>query len=169
MDVIKKRRSIRKFTDEKVPEEILERILEAGRLSPTWSNQQGIRYIVVREKENVEKVAEGIGQKWTKYANTFIVVCIKPKDSGKCGDIQYFTVDAAIGMEHIVLAATNEGLGTCWTGFFNEEVIKEALAIPKRVRIVAITPIGYSMYTPRPQERKPLSEIAFREKFKESW
>ena len=95
-----------------------------------------------------------------------IVVCIAPSRSGKnINNLEYFSVDAAICMEHIVLAATNEGLGTCWVGLFNEDKIKEVLSIPEKVRVIALTPLGYSKYTPREQIRKPIEQICFSEKW----
>ncbi|MHA1728998.1 MAG: nitroreductase family protein [Promethearchaeota archaeon] len=170
-EVIKKRRSIRQFKSKIVPEDILKRILEAGRLSPTWANKQGTRYIIVKEQEKVDEIAQATGQKWALEAPMFIIVCISPENSGKnMNKLPYFTVDAAICMEHLVLAATNEGLGTCWMGWFNEEKIRQILSIPEETRVIGITPIGYSKdYEIKPQERKPLDEIAFKEKYGNNW
>ncbi|MHA1746003.1 MAG: nitroreductase family protein, partial [Promethearchaeota archaeon] len=97
--VITSRRSIRKFTAEPVPEEIIQRVLEAGRISPSWSNKQGVRYILVRNPDRLAKLREATLQKWTVTASVFIVVCINPRKSGKNkNDLEYFMVDAAIGL-----------------------------------------------------------------------
>ena len=168
-DVIKKRRSIRKFTDKPVSDELIEKILESARLAPTWANMQGVRIIVVRKPKNVQKIRDAVAQKWMKYCHSFIVVTIKPAKSGQCGDLKYFTVDAAIVMEHIILSAFNEGLGTCWIGHFKETEVQEALEIPKRSKVIAITPIGYSKYEPREQQRKSIHEITYRDSFKVKW
>ena len=165
-DVINKRRSHRKFKEDIIEDEILKRIIEAGRLAPTWSNKQGVRYIIVKNKSLIKEIADGITQKWTEDVPMLIVVCIAPNGSGKnMNNMEYYTVDAAICMEHIILAATNEGLGTCWIGWFDEQKIKDTLSIPEKVRVVALTPLGYSRYTPREQNRKPIEQICFSEKW----
>ena len=165
-DVITKRRSHRKFKEDIVDDEILERIIEAARLAPTWSNMQGARYIIVKNKTLIKEIANSTNQKWIESVPMLIVVCIAPKGSGKnLSGLEYFTVDATICMEHIILAATNEGLGTCWVGLFDEDKIKDALSIPEKVRVIAFTPLGYSRYTPREQIRKPIEQICFNEKY----
>ena len=105
-EVIKSRRSIRKFTDEPISDEILERILDAGRLAPTWANLQGTRYIVVKNPDKVKAVAEATGQKWVFDAPMFIVATISPKHSGKNKNgLEYYMLDVGICFEHIILAA----------------------------------------------------------------
>jgi len=169
-EVIKKRRSIRKFKNEKIPDEMLERILESARLAPTWANMQGVRFIIIDNPEQLEKIKDAIGQNWTKSAPYFITVCIEPRKSGKNKNgLEYFMVDAAICMEHIILAATNEGLGTCWIGYFDEDKIKQILNIPKKVRVIALTPIGIPDQEPKTQERKKLEEIVFKNNYEQKW
>ncbi|GAB4316196.1 MAG: nitroreductase family protein [Promethearchaeota archaeon] len=170
VEVVRRRRSVRKFEPKPVPDDAIERILEAARLAPSWANMQGVRYVVVREPDRVAALADAIGQKWTKGAPTFVVACCAPKDSGKNKNgLEYFPVDVAIGMEHVMLAATNEGLGSCWIGWFDEEGVRKALDVPEKVRVVAITPLGYPAKEPGSQKRLPLEKIAFREKFGEPW
>ncbi|QEE14660.1 nitroreductase family protein [Promethearchaeum syntrophicum] len=165
-DVIIKRRSHRKFTQDTISDEKIKKIIEAGRLAPTWANKQGVNYIIVKNRSLIKEMANGINQKWTENAPILIVVCIEPNRSGKnINGLEYFTVDAAICMEHIVLAATNEGLGTCWIGLFDEQKIKKTLSIPEKVRVIALTPLGYSRYTPREQKRKSIDQICFSEKW----
>ena len=135
-DVIQTRRSHRKFNEDKVPEDVLKRIFDATILAPTWSNKQGVRYIVVDKPEQKEKVAEA-GQKWLKNAPMIIVAYINPKNSGiNTNQLPYFTVDVAISLHQFILAATNEGLGTCWIGFFDEEKTKKVLNLPDNERIL---------------------------------
>jgi nitroreductase len=166
-EVVKNRRSIRKYKPEIVPRETLLRILEAARLAPTWANMEGVRYVVVQEKYNVKNLAEAIGQGWAKNAPMFIVVCIAPKNSGNANGIGYYTVDAAICMEHLILAATNEGLGTCWIGHFDEQKVKQVIGIEKDERVIAVTPLGFPLQIPSsPSERKDLSKLVYSEKFK---
>jgi len=165
-DAIKIRRSIRKYKQKKVPMDVIKRVLDAARLAPSWANMQGVRYIVVTDKEQVEKVIDATSQKG-KFASApmFIVAISDAKWSGNNGDMAYYMLDVGIALEHLVLAATAEGLGTCWIGFFDEERLKEVLAIKKSNRVVALTPLGYPDEAPAARSRKALSEIAFVDTF----
>jgi len=161
-DVIKIRRSIRKFQPDKIPVDVLKRLLEAARLAPTWANKQGVRYVIIDDPIVIEQVGDGIGQKWTKTVPMLIVAFISPKDSGEnINGMKYYPVDGAICLHQLILAAVNEGLGTCWIGFFDEEKVKSTLNLPNEARIIGITPLGYSRYEPREQNRLPLEKIVF--------
>jgi len=161
-EVIKTRRSHRKFTEEKVPVEVLNRIMDATLRAPTWSNKQGVRYVIVDDKEILAKF-ENSGQKWLAKAPMVIVVFITPKDSGvNTNGLEYFPVDAAIALQQLILAATNEGLGTCWIGWFEENIVKEILELPEEARIIGMTPLGYSKYTPREIERQNMEKTVYR-------
>jgi len=167
-DVVKKRRSYRVFKPEMPEKEKVERILEAARLAPTWANLQGVHYILVQKPENVKAVWKAIGQE-TKFieAPMFIIGTISVNESGvnKSGE-KYFGVDFGICFEHLILAATAEGLATCWIGWFNEEEIKKVLKIPKKYKILGLTPIGYPI-KPKGEvkERKSIDEIVHYEQF----
>jgi nitroreductase len=87
---------------------------------------------------------------WLKTTPVLIIACADPAESGRRNALDYYLVDVAIALENLVLAATDVGLGTCWIGGFDEEKIKEQFEIPKRIRIVALTPLGY------PAEKKTL-------------
>lgn len=168
-DVVKKRRSIRKYKPDPIPPEIIVRILEVGQLAPTWANMQGARVIVIDDPTQVKTVAELSGQRWliNSLPPIILVMCISPRDSGKnVSGLEYFLVDAAIVMEHIVLAATNEGLGTCWIGYFPEEKLRDPLAIPKLSRIIALTPLGYPDQVPKEQIRNPIKNMVYRNTYK---
>ncbi|WP_371804140.1 nitroreductase family protein [Candidatus Lokiarchaeum ossiferum] len=168
--LITTRRSIRGFTDEMIPNEVLKRIFEQTRLSPTWANKQGVKYVLVSDPSKIEIIREASEQEWTKSANVFVVVCIDPKDSGKNHDgLQYFPVDAAICLTQLIYSATNEGLGTVWMGWFKEEPIKKALNIPKETRIIGMTPLGYPKYKPKEQKRKDLQDFVFGDDYGKVW
>lgn len=158
--VIETRRSIRKFKSDPISTEMLSRILDAGRLAPTWANKQGVRYIIIRQPDKIKAVADAIGQRWTQAVPLFVVVCIDPNNSGKNGNgLGYFSVDAAICLEHIILAAVNEGLGTCWIGSFDEAKVKDVCKIPKSMVVIGLTPLGFPDQTPSAQNRRALSEF----------
>jgi len=167
-DVVKKRRSYREFISTMPEKEKIVRILEAARLSPTWANMQGVHYIIVQNPIKVKELWNAVGQK-SKFqsAPMYIVGIISEKDSGTGGNsLKYFMVDFGICFEHLILAATAEGLGTCWIGWFNEKKIKEILEIPEKYRVLGCTPLGYPVKLKEEiKERKPLDKIIHQEKF----
>jgi nitroreductase len=143
-DVVKTRTSIRTYSDKEVEDEKLRYVLDCARLAPSWANKQCWRFIVVKNKDVIAEIAKNsLINRWLKTAPVIIVACADPTDSGTNKDIEYFKVDVAIALENLVLAATDVNLGTCWIGGFNEEKIKTQLEIPKRIRIIALTPLGY--------------------------
>jgi len=166
--VVKKRRSQRFFKPDMPEKEKVERILEAARLAPTWANMQGVHYIVVRESKNVKAIWKAIRQE-KKFieAPIFIVGVISERGSGtnKSGE-KYYGVDFGICFEHLILAATAEGLATCWIGMFDENEMKKILNIPKKYKVMGLTPLGYPI-KPKGEvkDRKPLDEIVHYEKF----
>lgn len=143
IDVIRNRKSIRSYKNEDVEEEKLKIILEAARLAPSWANKQCWKYIVVNDKEKIQKLASGIINSWMKNAKIVVVACADPKKSGTRNGMDYYLVDVAISMEHLILAATDLGLGTCWIGGFDETKVKKILEIPEKIKVVAMTPVGY--------------------------
>ena len=160
MDVIRKRLSIRKYKPDPIPEEKIEYILEAARLAPSWGNRQCWRYIVITDEKTKKKL--GV-RDWVAEAPVIIVGCADPEESGHSHDIPYFAVDLGISMEHLVLAAANLGLGTCWIGkHYEEKVVKKALRIPDNIRVVALTPLGYPDEEPKPRNRKSIGEISIK-------
>jgi len=143
MDVVAARKSVRSYSDKRVEEEKLAEILEAARLAPSWANKQCCKYIVVKDKATIEALF-GDFRAWLKQAPVLVVACADPKDSGSHDGMDYYLVDVGISMQQLVLAATNLGFGTCWIGSFNEAKIKKVLEVPDPVKVVAMTPIGYS-------------------------
>ena len=169
-EVVKKRRSYRFYKAEMPEMENIERILEAARIAPTWANMQGVHYIIVQDSEKVKAIWKALGQKPPEKFESvpmFIVGIISEKGSGiNANGEKYYGVDFGICFEHLILAATAEGLATCWIGWFNEEKIKEILEIPKKFRVLGLTPLGFPV-TPKSEvkDRKPLEKIVHYEKF----
>jgi nitroreductase len=167
-DVVKMRRSFRVFKSDLPEKEKVDRILDAARLAPTWANMQGVHYIVVQDPANVKAVLQAVGQlpKFSE-APIFIVGVISQKDSGtNSNGEKYYGVDFGICFEHLILAATAEGLATCWIGWFNEKKLKEALEIPDEYKVMGLTPLGYSVKSKEEiTDRKPLEKIVHYEKF----
>jgi nitroreductase len=164
MDVVRKRRSIRRYRPDPVSDEVLNQVLEAARLAPSGGNGQPWHFIVVKDSEMKGKL--GI-REWAAAAPIVIVGCVDPGDP-IASTIRI--IDFSIAFEHIVLAAANFGLGTCWLMGWSakpdaEEVMKGVLGVPNRLKIVAVTPLGYPDGPPRLKDTKALSEIVHYEKF----
>ncbi|MDD3629025.1 MAG: nitroreductase family protein [Actinomycetota bacterium] len=162
MDIIEKRKSIRSYKPQEVSEEDLNYVLEAFRKAPSAKNLQPWKLIVVRDRKKIDDLAVACNnQTFLKQAPVLIVACaLENKAYGKLGGyMNSFPVDIGIAMEHLILAATEKGLGTCWIGAFNEKLVKDVLDIPDNVRVVALTPLGYPAEEGRLRGRKSLSEI----------
>lgn len=165
-EVIEQRRSIRKYLNKSVPSDIIKKILIAAQKAPSWAHKQGARVMVVEDPEKMEQLRDAIGQKWVENVPMFIVVFIDPEQSGIAPNkMEYYPVDATIVMEHIILAATNEGLGTCWIGWFDEEQVKKTLSIPLKYRVIGITPLGYPEKQPGPKERHKLKDFCYLDRY----
>ncbi len=168
LTIIKKRRSIRKYKPTPIPPAVLNRILEAGRLAPSAKNVQPWRFIIVRDDKTKRNLAKACNCQWF-IAQAPIVICgvalAQSAYARMGGYMSSFSVDLAIALEHIILAATNEGLGTCWIGAFTEKKVKDILGVPEGARVVALTPIGYPAERAAATSRKRLTKIVSYEKF----
>ncbi len=158
MDVISTRRSIRKYKSDPVPKGDIEYIMEAARLSPSWANSQCFEFVVVTDPEVKEELAKA-GNNWIEHAPVIIAACADPSKPGTKGDQEYYMLDTGIAMEHLILAAADKGLGTCWIGAFKEDVAKKVLEVPEKIRVVALTPLGYPDESPAPKPRRPLEAV----------
>jgi nitroreductase len=153
IDVINARTSVREYSEKPVEEDKISYVLECARLAPSWANTQCWRFIVIKNKETIAQISKTtIINRWLKTAPIVLIACADPTESGSNNSLPYFTVDVSIALEHVVLAATDLGLGTCWIAGFDETKLKELLEIPKRIRIVALTPLGY------PVDKKGITE-----------
>lgn len=165
----KARYSERSFTEAKVEQEKLERILEAGRVAPTAANRQPQRVLVVQEKDGLEKLG--------KAANIFkaplaLLVCcdtgkawVRPFDGKNFAD-----VDASIVTDHMMIAAASLGLGSVWIGYFKPDVLRKEFALPEGWEPLAILAVGHAAGEPsspdrHDMERLPLAETTYFEHF----
>jgi len=165
-ELIRVRRSIRGYKPDPVPEEVLHRILEAGRLAPTAANRQPFQLIVVTDAATRSRLREVYDRDWFYTAPLILLGCVEPAKAWQRADgFNAAEVDISIVMDHIILAAANEGLGSCWICNFNEPRLKEILGIPPNVRVLAMTPLGIPAAEPRPFQRKPLEDIVRRERW----
>jgi nitroreductase len=183
MDIVVKRRSIRRYKPDLVSEEKLRYVLDAARLAPSWGNRQCWKYIVVTDEVLRKKIIERSPtppvetrhrdegrsmrpREWPAQAPIIIVGCADPAKSGNKEEKPYYLLDMGISMEHLILAAAEQGLGTCWIGGgFDETIVKEALGIPEEIRVVALTPLGYPDEVTEPRPRKTFEEITCRNRW----
>ncbi len=169
MDVISAiqgRRSIRQYSSQPIEDIKLDSVLEAARLSPSATNKQSWKFVVVKENETKMRLAEAAGgQLFIAHAPVILVACgTNPNDMMMCGQYRY-TIDLSIATAYMMLEAYEQGLGTCWLGKYDEKQVKEILGIPEAVRVVAMTPLGYPAENPAPRPRKSLDEIICYEKY----
>ena len=159
-EVVRSRRSIRSYGPDAVEDQKLERILEAARLAPSAANRQPLVFYVIRDPRLRGDLRRAYGQQWFTSAPVIVCVCCRPDEAWRRGDGKnYADVDAAIAMEHLVLAAAAEGLGTCWIGAFKPQPLREILGIPDELEPVALTPLGYPAERPSATPRKSLDEL----------
>ena len=169
-EVVKTRRSVRSYSDTPVPDEVLKRVLEAARLAPSANNVQPWRYVIVRDPGRVRELARlAAGQMFIAQAPVVLVLCAEAYvDRGSWIGGNMYLVDATISMDHLVLAARNEGLGTCWVGAFDRGGLEKFLDLPSGVHPVMITPLGYPRSESAFSEatyRRPLGEMCFAEEY----
>jgi len=159
--VFQKRYSCRSYQDKSIPEEKLKNIFEAAQLAPSAHNRQPYKFIVVKDKEKIEKLAEAASQSFIAQAPVVIAgVSLDPEDMMR-NDVPTYAVDLGIAMEHIALQAAAEGLGACWIGAFSQEKAKEILGIPEKHKIAALMPVGYPADCLIQKKRKSLEELIF--------
>jgi nitroreductase len=162
LNVIKERRSVRRYKADPIPEDVLHRVLEAARFSPSGKNLQPWKFILVQDESLKQRlVAASVGQKFIAEAPVVVVACGFPERCySRMGNyMKSWAVDVAIAFEHLMLQAQEEGLGTCWIGAFEEEGVKSILNVPEEVKVLALTPLGYPDEKPVSRGRKSLEEI----------
>ena len=154
------RYSVRAYKSDPVEDEKLQQVLEAARLAPTAANRQPFQLIVIHTAGREEELKRIYGQHWFVQAPLIIAACGVPAQGWTRRDGKnYADVDATIAMDHLILAAADAGLGTCWIGAFDPQAAREVLGLPDDVEPLAFTPLGYPADQPRPKKRKALAEL----------
>jgi nitroreductase len=184
LDAINGRRSIRKYKSDPVEDEKIELVLEAARQAPSWGNSQCWRFVVVRDAEMRNRLADtgfGVGgghpniaTEAMRVAPVAIVACAELCRAGYSyreprepvtdkGD--WFMFDTALAMQNMVLAAYALGLGTVYIGAFDSVAAEKVLGVPQGYKVVSMTPLGYPDEERGPRPRKELAEIVFHDRF----
>ena len=171
LDLVRRRYSVRRYADRSVPREAIDHCMEAARLAPSACNSQPWKFVVVDDADKRKVIAQAAVLKGSGL-NRFVVeapvlVCIvsqRQKLSAKLAGIvkrkDYSLMDIGIAAEHFCLQATEEGLGTCMLGWFNERKVKQILSIPKGRRVELIITLGYAVDKISPEKnRKDIDEM----------
>lgn len=165
-EAIAVRKSIRKYKQEQIPDDVINDLLDAARKAPSAKNVQSHRYFVIKDDVTKQKLvkAGAFKQPFVQKAPLIIVCCADPFEYPESVDvdekpINYAYVDLAIATSFLVLRATELGLGTVFVAWIHREKMKEVLGIPENYIIPFVIPVGYPDEDPKPRSRKELQEI----------
>ena len=156
VETVLSRRSIRRYEKSEIPNDVLNKILEAGRQAPSAANRQPLRFIVLTDDNIKNELSKGFFNRFIKDSHLTIVGCANTGDilTGK-----WSVVDTVIALQNMVIAAWAMGVGSCWIGDFNEDRIKQLLKIPNKWKVVALVSFGYPAEQPNPRRKKSISDI----------
>ena len=168
-EAIKTRRSVRRFTNKPVEDELIKQIIELGNLAPSAGNLQPRDFVVVKNQETKDKLTQAaLNQKFISQASHVIVICANMKrvtPYGNRGHELYTIQDTAAAIQNMLLAVVDFGLSSCWIGAFNENAVVDILDLPSYIRPVAILPIGHSDVGPKDSSRIPIEDLIRYEKW----
>lgn len=178
IQAIEVRRSVRKYKSEDIPDETIKKVLNSGRLAPSGGNMQPWEFILVKDKNTIEKIVEltfvgfnkasGHQQRWILTAPLLIVVCTDYKRTvARYGEMgrKIALMDTSAAIENMLLTATALGLGSCWVSGFDTKDLSELLQTPESVEPIAILPLGYPERVPDSPNKFPMDQIVHYEKY----
>lgn len=159
-ELVQQRYSVRAYKPDPVEEDKLAQILEAARLAPTAANRQPFQILVIHTEGRQDALRRIYGRPWFVQAPIIICACGVPAETWvRMDGKNYNDVDVTIAMDHLILAAANLGLGTCWVAAFNPAAARDVLNLPEGVEPIAFTPLGYPADSPTTKKRKPLEDL----------
>jgi nitroreductase len=160
-ELIRSRYSVRAYRPDPVEDEKLQAVLEAVRLAPTAANRQPFQVVILRTAGREAEIGQIYPRPWFVQAPLVIAVCAVASQAWVRESDQFNArmIDAAIVADHLILAAANLGLGTCWIAAFNVEAARRVLRLPEDVEAAIFTPLGYPADQLQEKIRKPLSEL----------
>jgi nitroreductase len=159
-DLISARYSVRAYKPDPLEDDKLLQVLNAARLAPTADNRQPFKIIVIHTKGKEAELRKIYNREWFTQAPLVLCACGIPRLSWIRRDQRrYLDVDVAIVMDHLILAATDLGLGTCWIAAFNAVAARMVLGLPDEIEPLIFTPLGYPAQAAPPKERKPLEDL----------
>ena len=161
-DIVEQRFSVRSYANREVPQEVVDRLVAAFGAAPTAANRQPFGLILVKTAGREAELKRVYGRSWFTQAPLVALVCTTPGSAWVRSDGKnYADVDAAIAFQQLILAATDEGLGTCWIGAFDPAAARDVFGLPEGVEPLAMTPLGYPSVEALkpPRLRKPLAHV----------
>jgi nitroreductase len=165
-EAIEKRKSIRSYKNEPIPDAKLKKVLDAARLAPSASNRQQWKFVVVRDAQKRRQLSKAAnGQAHVAAAPVVIAGVAMDTDRIMMCGVPIYPVDLAIAIDHMTLAAVEEGLGSCWIGAFSQDEARKIMGIPDNYMIVGLLTLGFAAEEGRPKTRKSLSEIVVYDTF----
>lgn len=176
LDAIRRRRSVRAYSSREIPEDVLEQCRNALRWAPSACNYQPWHFVFVKDPNLRRQVALAANdQVWMAEAPIIVVACGLPEVAYQhmAGHGDSTGIDVTIALDHLTLAAAEQGLGTCWVGAFDEPKIKRLLKVPPNARVIVLTPLGYpatsDLLSPAADaDRKPPEVIFSTDRFTEA-
>jgi nitroreductase len=178
MEAVDKRRSIRKYKDIPIAEELQAELIRSAILAPSGDNTQPWHFILVDDAVVRGKIAAiSHHQKWMESAPLFVVCvadirsrirddeAIRLDEESSIFELKQIIRDTSIAIEHLVLTATDRGLGTCWVAWFKQDEIRSTLGIPYDKYVVAVITVGYADENPAPRPRKGIEALLHRNKW----
>jgi len=160
LELARKRYSVRAYASTPVEDEKLQKVLEAAILAPTAANRQPFRLIVMKTAGREADLKRVYSRDWFVQAPLVICVCaVKGESWVRKDGKNYADVDATIAFDHLILAAHDLGLGTCWIAAFDPTAAREVLQLPADWEPIAFTPLGYPTDQWRPKKRRPASAL----------
>jgi len=158
--LIEARYSVRAYTSQPVEQKKLERVLIAAQLAPTAANYQPFRLFVLPTAGREAELRRVYDREWFVQAPLVIAICTVTAEAWVRRDGKnYGDVDATIAMDHLILAAADLGLGTCWVAAFDPDAARAVLGVPEGTEPLAFTPLGYPADRPTPKTRKALNDL----------
>ena len=166
-EAISMRRSVRNYSPRPIPDEVMVRMCQVLHMAPSACNLQPWHFVLVLDQTLRQQLAKAANeQNWMAAAPITVVACGLPGQAYQHmgGHGNSVDIDVAIALDHLMLAAAADGLGTCWIGAFSEPAIKRLIDAPPDVKVVAMTPLGYPatadlQHRLQSADRKPLAEI----------
>lgn len=166
LELARKRYSVRGYKPDPVEDGKLQRVLGAACLAPTPTNSQPFRLIVIHTAGNQDKLLEIYNRPWFVQA-PLLICCVGIHNEAwiRRDGRNYLDVAVAIAFDHLIMEATDLGLGTCWVGQFEKDPARKFLGLPKDAEPIVFAPLGYAAEEPKEKKRKPVSELVRYEKW----
>ena len=160
LDLASERYSCRNYRADSVPQDKLDYIMECVRVAPSAVNRQPWMFRVVSDKEGLEKLARCYNREWIATAPVIIIASILHDEEWVRRDGKsHGNIDIAIAVEHLCLAATEQGLATCWVCNFDARQCEELFALPNNEEAAVLIPLGYAADAPKEKTRKAMADI----------